>query len=81
MQALEAYVQHLMDDWIDVIVLLLLQFLNVFLGFFEELKARRRPADAPRAPPHSLLPGWQRDCGAQGPAQAGGDCQAWQQGV
>jgi hypothetical protein len=33
-------VQHLMDDWIDVIVLLLLQFLNVFLGFFEELKAR-----------------------------------------
>ncbi len=33
--------QHLMDDWIDVIVLLLLQFLNVFLGFFEELKARR----------------------------------------
>jgi hypothetical protein len=39
-QALEAGVQHLMDDWIDVIVLLLLQFLNVFLGFFEELKAR-----------------------------------------
>jgi H+-transporting ATPase len=38
-QALEAGVQHLMDDWIDVIVLLLLQFLNVFLGFFEELKA------------------------------------------
>ena len=32
--------QHLMDDWIDVIVLLLLQFLNVFLGFFEELKVR-----------------------------------------
>ena len=31
--------QHLFDDWIDVIVLLLLQFLNVFLGFFEELKA------------------------------------------
>ena len=45
--------QHLMDDWLDVIVLLLLQFLNVFLGFFEELKARRRPPDAPRAPSHS----------------------------
>lgn len=39
-QALEATVQHLLDDWIDVIVLLLLQALNVFLGFFEELKAR-----------------------------------------
>ena len=32
--------QHLADDWIDVLVLLLLQLLNVFLGFFEELKVR-----------------------------------------
>jgi len=38
-EALEASVQHLADDWIDVAVLLLLQLLNVFLGFFEELKA------------------------------------------
>lgn len=38
LQATEATIQHLTDDWIDVIVLLLLQFLNVFLGFFEELK-------------------------------------------
>ena len=37
-QALEASVQHLADDWIDVAVLLVLQMLNVFLGFFEELK-------------------------------------------
>jgi hypothetical protein len=38
-----------MDDWIDVIVLLLLQFLNVFLGFFEELKARGLAASLARA--------------------------------
>ena len=46
-QALEASVQHLADDWIDVAVLLLLQLLNVFLGFFEELKARARCDPSP----------------------------------
>jgi H+-transporting ATPase len=40
-----------MDDWIDVIVLLLLQFLNVFLGFFEELKVRKLQHSAERTHP------------------------------
>lgn len=53
--------QHLFDDWIDVIVLLLLQLLNVFLGFFEELKVRqpligRCAAAAPASHPAPLTP-------------------------
>ena len=38
-ESLEAYLHDSMDGWIDVAVLVVLQLLNVLVGFIEELKA------------------------------------------
>ena len=38
-ESLEAYLHDSMDGWIDVAVLVVLQLLNVLVGFLEELKA------------------------------------------
>ena len=38
-ESLEAYLHDSVDGWIDVAVLVVLQLLNVLVGFIEELKA------------------------------------------
>lgn len=51
-ESLEAYLHNSRDSWIDVGVLLVLQLLNVLVGFIEELKA----GDAIAALRESLKP-------------------------
>jgi H+-transporting ATPase len=38
-ETMQAFINKSADSWIDVFVLLVLQLLNVFVGFFEEMKA------------------------------------------
>jgi len=38
-ESVEAYLHNSVDDWVDVFVLLVLQLLNVLVGFIEEMKA------------------------------------------